>query len=87
MSAGVRWWSSSARGDGAAERQGVEVIHGSAVIQGPGRVRVGEAIYESEHILVAVGARPGPARPFPGLDLPGVVTSDGLLGEACTIPA
>ena len=66
--------------EGLLKGNGVEVIHGSAVIQGPGRVRVGEAIYESEHILVAVGARPA-LPPIPGLDLPGVVTSDGLLSD------
>ena len=46
---------------------------------------MGEAIYESEHILVAVGARPA-LPPIPGLDLPGVVTSDGLLGEGMYHP-
>ena len=71
--------------EGLLKGNGVEVIHGSAVIQGPGRVRVGEAIYESEHILVAVGARPA-LPPIPGLDLPGVVTSDGLLGEGMYHP-
>ena len=71
--------------EGLLKGNGVEVIHGSAVIEGPGRVRVGEAIYESEHILVAVGARPA-LPPIPGLDLPGVVTSDGLLGEGMYHP-
>ena len=71
--------------EGLLKDNGVKVIHGSAVIEGPGRVRVDEAIYESEHILVAVGARPA-LPPIPGLDLPGVVTSDGLLGEGMYHP-
>lgn len=56
----------------------VELISGSAVIEGPGKVRVGEAVLEAGRILIATGSRPA-VPPVPGLDLDGVVTSDGLL--------
>lgn len=58
----------------------VELISGFAVIEAPGRVRVGEDVLETAHVLVAVGAKPA-VPPVPGLDLPGVVTSDGLLED------
>ena len=64
---------------------GVETISGSALLEGPGRVRVGEDIYEAPHILLAVGSRPA-LPPIPGLDLPGVLTSDDLLTGAELYP-
>lgn len=66
--------------EGLLKGNGVEMIPGSACVEGPGRVRVGEALLEAPHILLATGARP--ALPsVPGLDLPGVLTSDDLLGK------
>lgn len=59
----------------------VERITGTARILGPGRVQVGEEVLEGTNILVAVGARPA-LPPVPGLDLPGVLTSDDLLTGA-----
>ncbi len=63
----------------------VERITGTACILGPGRVRVGEEVLEGTHILVAVGARPA-LPPVPGLDGPGVLTSDDLLTGARFYP-
>ena len=49
-------------------KYGVTSIQGTAVIEGPGRVRVtsstGEEIHEAKHIVIATGAR---ARTFPGI--------------------
>lgn len=56
----------------------VDRITGTACILGPGRVRVGEEVLEGTNILIATGSRPA-LPPVPGLDLPGVLTSDDLL--------
>ena len=56
----------------------VERITGTARILGPGRVQVGEEGLEGTNILIAAGSRPA-LPPVPGLDLPGVLTSDDLL--------
>ena len=47
---------------------------------GPHTVEAGGAAYEAAHILVAAGSEPA-LPPIPGLDTPGVVTSDGLLSD------
>jgi glutathione reductase (NADPH) len=36
----------------------VELIEGRAVVEGPGRVRVGERLLEAKHLLIATGAAP-----------------------------
>lgn len=56
----------------------VDRITGTARILGPGRVQVGEEVLEGTNILIAIGSRPA-LPPVPGLDLPGVLTSDDLL--------
>lgn len=56
----------------------VDRITGTARILGPGRVQVGEEVLEGTNILIAAGSRPA-LPPVPGLDLPGVLTSDDLL--------
>lgn len=56
----------------------VDRITGTACILGPGRVQVGEKVLEGTNILIATGSRPA-LPPVPGLDLPGVLTSDDLL--------
>ena len=56
----------------------VERITGTARLLGPGRVQVGEEVLEGTNILIAAGSRPA-LPPVPGLDLPGVLTSDDLL--------
>lgn len=56
----------------------VQVIKGSAFIEKAGEVRVGGDVYRCGNILVATGGKPA-TPPIPGIGLPGVVTSDGLL--------
>ena len=72
----------------------VEVLHGTARLADPGpsqgaRVEValvsGEhMVLDAPHVVLATGSVPA-LPPIPGLDLPGVVTSDGIL-ELETIP-
>lgn len=47
------------------KKYGVTTISGTAVIEGPGAVRVGEEIVVGKHIILATGAR---ARCFPGIE-------------------
>ncbi len=61
----------------------VPLLHGRAQITAPHTVRVSAADgatadYTADHILVATGSVPA-RPPIPGLDLPGVMTSDELL--------
>ncbi|MEG2652861.1 MAG: dihydrolipoyl dehydrogenase [Ruthenibacterium sp.] len=59
-------------------RAGVVLLHGTAQIAARGTVRVGDAVYTADKLLLATGS--GPATPpIPGMDLPCVVTSDALL--------
>ena len=44
--------------DSNLDREGVEVVRGAAQFVGPRRVRVDQAEFEAEHVLVAVGGRP-----------------------------
>ena len=64
---------------------GVDYLPGSAAIVGTGRVRVdtadGPREYTCDDLLVATGSVPA-RPPIPGLELPGVVTSDELLAQA-----
>lgn len=59
---------------------GIDLIRGRGVLEAPGRVRVGETVYQADRVLLATGSQPE-RPPVPGLDLPGVVTSDELLGQ------
>lgn len=67
---------------GLLDANKVDVIHGTAQIAGSHSVTVcaegAETEYTAEDILVAAGSFPA-RPPIPGLDLPGVVTSDELL--------
>lgn len=73
--------------EGLLSRAKVDVIPGKATILKPGVVEVTpqegsaeKATYTTENILIATGS--APARPpIPGLDLPGVMTSDELLAK------
>lgn len=56
----------------------VEILHGAARVEGEGKVSVDGTEYTAGRILLAVGSRPA-RPPIPGLELPGVVTSDELL--------
>ena len=59
----------------------VEVIPAQAVITGPNTARTADGtLWEGRSILVSVGSLPAPL-PIPGMDLPGVSNSDGLLDD------
>lgn len=59
----------------------VELVPAQAVITGPHTARTPDgALWEGRSILVSVGSFPAPL-PIPGMDLPGIVNSDGLLGD------
>lgn len=56
----------------------VEVVNGEAVIAGPGLVLVAGAEIAARRILIATGSEPAKLD-IPGVDAPGVMTSDALL--------
>jgi dihydrolipoamide dehydrogenase len=65
--------------EGLVKAKGVTPIKGKGRLAGPGRVAVGEKVYQAKAVIVAVGAqwvRPS----FPGADLEGVVNSSLVLG-------
>ena len=57
----------------------VEVITGEAKMTGLHTVTVGDIDYDADYIIIATGGRPY-LPSLPGIDLPGVVTSDDVLG-------
>ena len=71
--------------EGLLKGNKVELLRGSARVEEPGKVWVGEEVLETRHILIATGAVPAKP-PVPGLDLPGVVTSDELLADGRLYP-
>ena len=66
----------------------VDLLEGTARIDAPGRVTVtgpaGETAYTADRLLIATGSVPV-RPPIPGLDLPGVMTSDQLLEGSDTL--
>lgn len=66
---------------GMMKRAKVDVIKGTGVIQKPGVVAVGDEIFEGERIMIATGSKTF-VPPIPGVDTPGIVTSDELLEKA-----
>lgn len=69
---------------GLLKGNGVETIKGVATIVSPTEVSVNGEVIKAKRILIAAGSissRP----PFPGVDLPGVLTSDEIL-ELQTVP-
>jgi dihydrolipoamide dehydrogenase len=62
------------------EKQGVEVRRGRATLDGPGRVKVGDELLESERIVIATGSEPV-IPPIDGLEQAGYWTNR----EATTI--
>ncbi len=65
---------------------GVTLLRGTGSVAGPGSVRFtpaeGDAVMLSaKNILIASGSRPA-RTPFPGCELPGVITSDELLSDS-----
>lgn len=59
----------------------VDVIEGIGVIEGTGKVRVGDEVLEAKNIMIATGSKTF-VPPIEGIDTPGVVTSDVLLDKA-----
>lgn len=59
----------------------VDVIEGIGVIEGTGKVRVGDDVLEAKNIMIATGSKTF-VPPIEGIDTPGVVTSDVLLDKA-----
>ena len=64
--------------EGLLKSAKVAVIKGLGTLTAEHTVTVGDASYTAEHILLATGSVPA-RPPIPGLDLPGVLTSDDLL--------
>ena len=71
--------------EGLLKGNQVDLFTGSAVIEAPGRVRVGEEVLTATNLLIATGGKPAQP-PVPGLDLPGVLTSDELLNDGVFYP-
>lgn len=64
--------------EGMMKKGKVDVIRGRGRLRAEGGVAVGDEVFEAKHILMATGS--SPARPpIPGVDLPGVVDSSGIL--------
>ncbi len=58
-----------------AEGEGIAVIRGHGRLDGPGRVRVDDAVHTATHVVLATGSDPF-VPPVPGLrELPGIWTS------------
>jgi dihydrolipoamide dehydrogenase len=63
---------------GLLKKHKVEVVSGTAKLRADRTVEVNGQTYEARHILISTGS--SPARPpIPGIDLPGVVDSTGIL--------
>ncbi len=72
--------------EGLLKRGKVTLLSGSARVEGEGKVSVDGETYTADRILLAVGSTPA-RPPIPGLDLPGVITSDELLaGDGADAP-
>ncbi|SHJ90779.1 FAD-dependent oxidoreductase [Halomonas caseinilytica] len=59
------------------EGLGVEVVEGEACLEDPWRVRVGERLITTRHVIIATGARPR-IPSLPGIERLDVLTSDNL---------
>jgi dihydrolipoamide dehydrogenase len=71
--------------EGLVKVKGVTPLKGKGRLAGPGRVGVGDKVYQAKAVIVAVGAqwvRPS----FPGAELEGVVNSSQVIEEG-QIPA
>ena len=67
--------------EATAKKKKVDLYFGFGSVPGPGQVHISGAQEETLHaknILIAAGSRPVLPK-IPGIDLPGVLTSDGLL--------
>lgn len=63
---------------GLFKANNVDSVEGFARITAPGKVEVNSEVYEADKIMVATGLIPA-VPPFPGHDLPGVITSNDIL--------
>ena len=63
----------------------IPLLRGRARIEAPHRLRLGSEELSAEHILIATGAAPV-RLPLPGMDLPGVLTSEELLEGLDRLP-
>ncbi len=63
---------------GVLRSHGIAVYAGKGIAAGPGRVAVGETELTAPRLLLATGSRPA-LPPIPGLDRPGVLSSDDIL--------
>ena len=63
---------------GTITSRGAEIVHGDGRLISPAAVRVGEAVYEGSHVVLATGSEP---RSLPGLTIDGerILTSDHAL--------
>jgi pyruvate/2-oxoglutarate dehydrogenase complex dihydrolipoamide dehydrogenase (E3) component len=65
---------------GWLESKSIDLLRGDGSIDGPGRVRVGDEVHESERIVIATGSDPV-IPPIPGLaDLEGIWTNREATG-------
>ena len=64
--------------DGLLRSNGVKVVKGQARLAAPGLVEAAGQRLEAEAVIIATGSVPA-FPPVPGLDLPGVINSDGAL--------
>lgn len=64
--------------EGLFQSNRITLVQGTAMVESAGCVRAGDTVLEADYILVAAGSKPAKP-PVPGLELPGVVTSDELL--------
>lgn len=63
---------------GLMKKNNVQVVNEHARLLPDRQVAVGDEVYTADHVLIATGS--SPARPpIPGMDLPGVVDSTGIL--------
>jgi dihydrolipoamide dehydrogenase len=65
---------------GLLKGKGITLINGAAKIIDAGKVAVNEEVLTTEKILIATGSSPMEL-PIEGADLPGVLTSDDVLGQ------
>jgi len=65
---------------GLLKAKGITLMSGAAKIIAAGKVTVNEEVLTTEKILIATGSSPM-GLPIEGADLPGVLTSDDVLGQ------
>ncbi|WP_430602239.1 dihydrolipoyl dehydrogenase [Enterococcus sp. DIV0724b] len=66
--------------EGLVKANKIELIFGKAQVIKAGVIKIDETTYETKKIMIATGSTPT-IPPIPGIDLPGVLTSNELLTE------